>query len=589
MEERTILAVILSLIVILIYYRFFAPQPPPPVVEQPKVKEDSLRQRLPSATAPSSGSNDTFVDQEIAKLLEEQKNEKPRDIVVETEKYRAVINTDGAIITSWKLKDYYLTEDYENSPLNMNFWKKVAHSYKRYFTTLFKPSGEKRERDNIDLFQFSPADGGYGLKLMAGSGCPVEEAEKPNLYSGVFRTEAQNITLNSSHPRETIRLTRVMANGFQVDKIFTFHHDSFQIEVEVLATNLKESSNTFDYSLLLGPGLGNAFQKGPHKYEGPVSWLDGKKIKDKPGKNVVDVQHQGHISWTAMTSNYFMAAIIPQREESEISICRPKIATKGNINQSTIIGLHYPARQVAAKAREKDIYKLYFGPKDYKILKSLGFNLEQAVDYGFFSPLAKPLIWLLNWFYRLIPNYGVAIILLTLLIKIIFWPLTNKSFRSMKEMQELQPKLTELKEKYKNDPKKLNEELMNMYKAKGINPMGGCLPLLLQIPVFFALYEGLLVSIELRGAPFILWIKDLSTMDPLLITPILMGLTMYIQQKMTPMSGEATQVKMMTMMPLIFTIFFLGFPSGLVIYWLLNNLFTIGQHYLILKKMEGSA
>ena len=209
------------------------------------------------------------------------------------------------------------------------------------------------------------------------------------------------------------------------------------------------------------------------------------------------------------------------------------------------------------------------------------------MDYGFFSFLAKPLIWLLNWFYRLIPNYGIAIILLTILIKIAFWPLTDKSFRSMKQMQEMQPKLTALREKYKSDPKKLNEELMAMYKQKGINPMGGCLPLLLQIPVFFALYEGLMVSIELRGAPFLFWIKDLSVMDPLLITPILMGVTMYAQQKMTPMAGDAAQVKMMMMMPLIFTVFFLGFPSGLVIYWLLNNVLTVGQHYLILKKMNA--
>jgi YidC/Oxa1 family membrane protein insertase len=146
--------------------------------------------------------------------------------------------------------------------------------------------------------------------------------------------------------------------------------------------------------------------------------------------------------------------------------------------------------------------------------------------------------------------------------------------------------MSALREKYKSDPKKLNEELMAMYKQKGINPMGGCLPLLLQIPVFFALYEGLMVSIELRGAPFLFWIKDLSVMDPLLITPILMGVTMYAQQKMTPMAGDPAQVKMMMMMPLVFTVFFLGFPSGLVIYWLLNNVLTVGQHYLILKKMN---
>lgn len=591
MEDRTILAVILSLIVVLVYYRFFTPKAPQAPIEPP-AQEEHVGQNHQTDEYPSSGvvtdDKDVFGGQEIAELLEAQKNEKPKEITIETEKYQAIISTEGARITSWKLKDYHLSEDYESIPWNGSFWKRVASSYKSYFANLFRPSKDNREKGNIDLFQSSQAGNGYGLQLIAGSTCREKEERPAGGFSqGIFRTDAQNIVLNSQHPKETIQLTYITANGFQVDKLYTFYHDSYQFDVEVLSKNLKEGENTLDYSLLLGPGLGNAFQKGAHKFEGPVTWIDGKKIKDKPGKNSADIRHRGQVSWTAMTSNYFLAALIPQGEESEVSICRPEIKSKENINinQATTISLHYPAKKIAAKASEKNLYRFYFGPKDYEMLKVLGVNLEQAVDYGFFSFLAKPLIWLLNWFYRLIPNYGVAIILLTLLIKIAFWPLTDKSFRSMKEMQELQPKLTSLREKFKSDPKKLNEELMSMYKQKGINPMGGCLPLLLQIPVFFALYEGLMVSIELRGAPFILWIKDLSIMDPLLITPLLMGLTMYIQQKMTPMSGDATQMKMMTMMPLIFTVFFLGFPSGLVIYWLLNNVLTIGQHYLILKKM----
>ncbi|MEW6381330.1 MAG: membrane protein insertase YidC [bacterium] len=591
MEDRTILAVILSLIVVLVYYRFFAPQAPQAPVNPPTQEENLNRKnqkdKIPSSDMIPDG-RDTSLGQEITQLLEAQKNEKPRDIIIETEKYQACISTDGARITSWKLKDYRLSQDYENIPWNGSFWKRVASSYKSYFASLFRSSEDSREKDNIDLFQLSKTGEGYGLQIVSGERLPGK-GEKPagDYYSGVYRTDAQNIVLNPRHPKETVKLTYITANGFQVDKLLTFSYDSYQVDMEVLSTNLKESESTLDYSLLLGPGLGNAFQKGAHKFEGPVTWLNGKKIKDKPGKNAGDVQHQGNISWTAMTSNYFMAALIPQSEESTVSVYRPSINSKENIdlNKATTISLHYPAKKIAARSSQKDLYRFYFGPKDYEILKSLGINLEQALDYGVFSFLAKPLMWLLNWFYRLIPNYGIAIILLTLLIKIVFWPLTDKSFRSMKEMQELQPKLTSLREKYKSDPKKLNEELMNMYKQKGINPMGGCLPLLLQIPVFFALYEGLMVSIELRGAPFILWIKDLSIMDPLLITPLLMGLTMYIQQKMTPMSGDATQMKMMTMMPLIFTVFFLGFPSGLVIYWLLNNVLTIGQHYLILKKM----
>jgi len=593
MEKRTLLAIVLSLMVILIYQYFFVPEPAKPPLKDQKVTEESSKNQIkPSDSSIISKALDKPVKQEIVKLLEEQQKEKPKDITIETEKYTAVINTDGAKITSWKLKDYYLTNDYENVPWKMAFWNRVGKSYKNYFYSLTGSEKNNEKKENIDLFQSSDLTNVHCLQLMKGDSIEEgNEKDSRDIYNGIFHSQsAENIQLNSEHPKQTVTLSFLTSDGFQIDKIFTFYHDTYQFDVEVLTKNLKDDKDTLDFAIVLGPGLGNSFQKGTHKYEGPVSWIDGKKKSDKPIKNSPFVQHQGNVAWTAMTSNYFVAAVIPQKEESQVLISRPaamntKDAT--NINRLTTLGLHYPAKEIAPGAIEKDTYKFYFGPKKFKMLENFGIHLEQVVDYGFFSFLAKPLIWLLNWFYGLIPNYGIAIILLTILIKIAFWPLTDKSFRSMKQMQEVQPKLSALRDKYKSDPKKLNDELMAMYKEKGINPMGGCLPLLLQIPVFFALYEGLMVAIELRGAPFMFWIKDLSVMDPLLITPILMGVTMYAQQKMTPMAGDAAQIKMMMMMPLIFTVFFLGFPSGLVIYWLMNNVLTVGQHYLILKKMNA--
>ena len=592
MEKRTLLAIVLSLMVILIYQYLFVPEPSKPPLKEQKVSEETHKsQDKSSHSGIISEAKDYPVGQEIVKLLEEQKKEKPKDITIETEKYKAVINTDGARIVSWKLKNYFLTDDHENVPWKMVFWNRVGNSYKSYFSRLIGSKTYIQEkRDNIDLFQASDLDKAHCLQLMIGNSIKEDDGMAgQNTFNGVFHTQGGNVVLDSEHPKETIKFSYITSNGFQVEKSLTFYNDTYQFDVEVLTKNLKEFKDTMDYSILLGPGLGNSFQKGAHKYEGPLSWLDGKKIKYKPGKNASDIQHQGNVAWTAMTSNYFFAAAIPQKEESEVLISRPASVAKDgpSINQLTTIGLHYPAREIASGGFEKDSYKFYFGPKQYKVLEKAGIHLEQVVDYGFFSILAKPLIWLLNWFYQWMPNYGIAIILLTILIKIVFWPLTDKSFRSMKQMQDMQPKLAGLREKHKGDPKKLNEELMGMYKEKGINPMGGCLPLLLQIPVFFALYEGLMVAIELRAAPFMFWITDLSVMDPLLITPILMGITMYAQQKMTPMAGDATQVKMMMMMPLVFTVFFLGFPSGLVIYWLLNNILTVGQHYLILKKMNA--
>ncbi|NTW07562.1 MAG: membrane protein insertase YidC, partial [Syntrophaceae bacterium] len=198
-----------------------------------------------------------------------------------------------------------------------------------------------------------------------------------------------------------------------------------------------------------------------------------------------------------------------------------------------------------------------------------------------------PLLWVLNFIHNYIANYGLAILVLTLLIKIIFWPLGNLSYKSMQEMKNLQPKIAELKERYKNDQQKIGAETMALYKAHHVNPLGGCLPMLIQIPIFFGLYKALLYSIELRHSPFFWWIQDLSAKDPYYITPIIMGATQFIQQKMTPTMGDPMQAKLMLFMPVIFTFFFLNFPSGLVIYWLFNNIFSIGQQYYMNKKLES--
>lgn len=229
---------------------------------------------------------------------------------------------------------------------------------------------------------------------------------------------------------------------------------------------------------------------------------------------------------------------------------------------------------------------LFFGPKDPKILKNISKDLTVIIDYGFFHFISKPLLMILNFFYSFTKNYGVSIILLTFLIKLVFFPLSQKSYRSMKELQKLQPKLEEIRKKYANDKEKLNREMMLLYKRHGVNPMSGCLPMLIQIPFFIALYQALMNAIELRQAPFIFWIKDLSSADPYYITPILMGLTMLIQQMLTPSSGDVVQKRMMYILPVVFTFMFINFPSGLVIYWLVNNVFSIIQQIVTMKKQN---
>jgi len=299
--------------------------------------------------------------------------------------------------------------------------------------------------------------------------------------------------------------------------------------------------------------------------------------------------YRDDLKWIAQEDKYFFAALVPVTKVDEAKVWKikdsPVIAFKSKVGTNEFI--------------------LFAGPKEYDRLKTLHVGLEYIVDFGFFSVLAVPLFWALKLFYKFFGNYGWAIVLLTILIRIPFIPLVNKSQKSMKKLQELQPRMAEVREKFKKDPQRMQREMMDLYKKYKVNPLGGCLPILLQIPVFFALYKILMIAIELRGAPFMLWLKDLSAPDTLfghiptwfpLIggfavgpLPILMGATMIIQQKMTPTSMDPAQNRIMMFMPIVFTFLFLNFATGLVLYWLMNNLFSIAQQLYVNRKLKSTS
>jgi YidC/Oxa1 family membrane protein insertase len=284
---------------------------------------------------------------------------------------------------------------------------------------------------------------------------------------------------------------------------------------------------------------------------------------------------EGPLYWAGFETKYFLAALIPDRPEQ----ARARIwKAEGRV---VVSELSFPPGTVPAGAATSRTVRVYAGPKSIPELKRAGTGLEDSIAFGFFAVLAKPLLWILIFFERFVRNYGVAIILLTILVRLAFYPLASKQFRSMKEMQRLQPLIQELKEKYGEDREKLNQEMMQLYRTHKVNPLGGCLPILVQIPVFIALYQALLNSIELRQAPFIFWIRDLSAPDHTYITPILMTGSMFLQQKMSPPMADPAQQRIMMFMPLIFGFMFLNFPSGLVLYWLVNNLLSIAQQYWI--------
>jgi YidC/Oxa1 family membrane protein insertase len=317
---------------------------------------------------------------------------------------------------------------------------------------------------------------------------------------------------------------------------------------------------------------------GQYETIGPVSLVDDTIHTDDIDDVVESPRIYGKETvWTGFQTKYFISAIVPLAGAVE----RVRIE-KTNAAVENIIESPYLSIPVGGTGAFDFI--AYFGPRDVEILGGVGHQLSRAIDFGFFSPIAKPLLHVLKFFYSFVGNYGISIIILTGIIKILFWPLTQKSYSSMKAMQKLQPEMQKIREKYKNDRERMNREIMEMYKSKRVNPLGGCLPMIVQIPVFFALYKVLMDSIELRHAPFALWIMDLSAKDPYYVTPLIMGASMFVQQKMTPTTMDPMQAKIFMIMPVVFTFMFLNFPSGLVIYWLVNNLLTILQQYFINRK-----
>ncbi|MDA8308055.1 MAG: membrane protein insertase YidC [Deltaproteobacteria bacterium] len=378
-------------------------------------------------------------------------------------------------------------------------------------------------------------------------------------------------------------------------KTFIVKPDSYAMNMEIRIRNLskKDFSDRLGISFYFKPyTTGERFNPSRLTYSIHGSNHDVEpKSFDTPG--VIPFP----INWLAYQDNYFIQAILPP-EHSGYQLIPSEINTGTPNGQITRVVYLTNNFDLAPNDSKTFTIGLYNGPKEISALKLAGHDLAASVDYGWFSFLAKPLLVVLRWLYSFTGNYGVAIILLTVMIKIVFWPLTHKSYTSMQKMKKIQPKIQQIREKYKDDREKLNQELMQIYKTYKVNPMGGCLPMLLQIPVFFALYRMLEETVELRHKPFLLWINDLTAPDRLHagfsvnlpfigvlngipVLTIFMGVTMFIQQKMTPTGGDPTQEKIMLIMPIMFTLFFINFPSGLVLYWFVNNVISIAQQYWI--------
>ena len=401
--------------------------------------------------------------------------------------------------------------------------------------------------------------------------------------ASVYDADVSKLDLQSSKEKQRLVFSRTFSGKIKVEKIFTFNPDNYSIELDVKVTNLTDTPMTQTPHLNWYQYVDPKQEEDSYSHEGPMAYVSKSIKREKVSDIATEKSFGPDVSWGGFEKKYFMAAIIPQ-DPSLTSINMSK-----DSNNMVSIDLKRTKSIIPPDQSGLFSYALFIGPKDYTLLKKQGISLEEAIEFDSFIPglkwLSIALLFFVKFLHQYLSNYGVAIIILTILIKLIFWPLGNISYRSMKEMQKLQPKIEELKEKFKNDKNKIGQETMALYKSHKVNPMSGCLPILIQIPVFIGLYNTLLYAIELRHSPFFWWIQDLSAKDPYYITPIIMGATQFIQQKMTPTVGDPMQAKIMLLMPIVFTFIFLNFPAGLVIYWLLNNVLSIGQQYYINKKL----
>lgn len=407
------------------------------------------------------------------------------------------------------------------------------------------------------------------------------EGPAPTHYD-MYQAEENSYQLADGQDTLSVPLRWQSDNGLTVIKTYTFKRDSYLVDVSYqIENNSGERFAAYPYaqfnrtrpsdsSMLLYTYTGAVFSSDENQY---------KKV-DFDELDEADFRRDTTGGWVAMIQHYFVAALLPATDAGQLSFYGKSID-----QQNYTAGIRLPAVVVDAGESASAGYRMYMGPKETHRLEDAAENLDLTVDYGILTIISKPLFIVMEWFHKLTGNWGWSIVLLTILIKLVFFKLSAKSYRSMAAMRKLTPKLASLKERYGDDKQKFNQAMMDLYRTEKINPLGGCLPILVQMPVFLAFYWVLVESVELRQADFILWINDLTAIDPYFVLPVLFGLTMWFQQKLNPMPQDPAQAMMMKVFPIVFTVFFAFFPAGLVLYWFVNNILSIAQQWYITRKM----
>jgi YidC/Oxa1 family membrane protein insertase len=407
-------------------------------------------------------------------------------------------------------------------------------------------------------------------------------------HKTVFELPSSEVVLADGQDSVTVRLLAPASGGVQVAKLLTFKRGSYVVDVAYEITNQGETPlQTHVYHQFTRDGQAAEAVEvfGVNTFTGPAVYTEQEKFQKLQFADIEEGKAKfvrySPDGWLAMVQHYFVGAWLPQE-----GVQREYFARKVGADLYSA-GVIVPVAAVAPGETAQTSVRLYVGPQDQNRLESVAKGLDLVVDYGWLTVIAAPLFWILSWIHSLTDNWGWAIIIVTILIKLAFFPLSAASYKSMAKMRVLGPRLQRLKELYGHDKQRMQQEMMEMYRKEKINPLGGCLPILVQIPVFIALYWVLLGSVEMRQAPWLGWIQDLSAKDPYFILPIIMGVSMIVQMKLNPAPPDPIQAKVMMALPIVFTFMFLWFPSGLVLYWVVNNILSIAQQWQITRMIEG--
>ncbi len=543
MEKRVVLFLILSLAIIF-GYDFLLKElgvlpPPDSFVSQIGQQEplDQEQREADNREYLENGSLQEKIDNQhpnFSSPIEAQAVDEEIE-VVETPLIHVEITNKGAEIQSWALKKYLTQNSDDPHPVELVY-----------------PEG-----------QFA---GPLSLEI-------ADQDITNILQEGIYSVERDFEILDDTHPTGHLTYSlRDADKGLWIQKKLTFHHDSYVIDVSISSDGLVS-----DVDVVLGTNFGVVEWGQGFIGSLGLAWMmaDGEATVEKETPEP-ELSRAGDIKWVALQDKYFLSVIIPQGATG----------LKAQTETERVVTSSVTFPQGSGTSRHS--FQLYAGPKQFDILKSFGLGLEDTIDFGWFiydswtvvKAVAKPLFYVLRFFYDYTQNYGVAIILLTCCIKLLFVPLQYKSYNSMQGMQKVQPKVAALQTKYKDDKEKLNKELIQLYKDHKVNPVGGCLPMILQMPAFVSLFNILYMTVDLRQAPFMLWIHDLSIQDPYYVFPVLMGVSMILQQKIMPTTMDPTQAKMMLILPVFMTFIFINFPAGLVLYWFTNNCLTILQQFV---------